>query len=159
MGEKVKSSQDIVYTLLKETTINWQKVLTEILSSFNCSTGTIHFLDEKTSLLNLEVQQGIPDFLIPKVSVIPIGKGMAGIAAERRQPVEMCNLQTDKSGIARPAAKETKVEGSIAVPLMLGGVLFGILGIAKPVPYDFTELEVSDLLKIGTEMSRHLNSK
>ncbi len=159
MGEKMKSSQDIIYTLLKETTINWQKVLTGILSSFNCSTGTVHFLDEKTSLLHLEVQEGIPDFLIQKVSVIPIGKGMAGIAAERQKPVEMCNLQTDKSGVARPAAKETKVEGSIAVPMMFDGDLFGILGIAKPVSYDFTEIEVSDLLKIGKEMSRHLSSK
>ena len=159
MDEKLKSSQDVIYTLLKENPTNWQQVLTEILSSFNCSTGTVHFLDEKTSLLNLEVQQGIPDFLIPKVSVIPIGKGMAGIAAERREPIEMCNLQTDKSGVARPAAKETKVEGSIAVPMMLDGVLFGVLGIAKPVPYDFTEIEVSDLMKIGTEMSRCLSSK
>lgn len=108
--------------------------------------------------MKLQSQIGIPTFLIPKLSEIPIGKGMAGIAAERRQPVEMCNLQTDSSGVARPAAKETKVEGSIVVPMILDDVLYGTLGIAKPVTYDFTEEEVSDLLKIGEEMSRFIAS-
>ncbi len=158
MCEKNESVRDSIYSLLKETTINWKQVLSEILSSFDCTTGTVHFLDEKSSLLNLQVEQGIPAFLLPKLSVIPIGKGMAGIAAERREPVEMCNLQTDKSGVARPAAKETKVEGSIAVPMILNGILYGVLGIAKPVPYDFTEVEVNELLKIGKEMSRCISA-
>ena len=153
-----KSKFEKLFDLLNRPTINWEKVLSEIISSFDCSTGTIHFLDAKTSLLKLKAQIGIPAFLIPKLSEIPIGKGMAGIAAERRQPVEMCNLQTDSSGVARPAAKETKVEGSIALPMMLDGTLYGTLGIAKPVPYYFTEKEVNDLLKIGEEMSRYTPS-
>jgi len=83
---------------------------------------------------------------------------MAGIAAERRKPVEMCNLQTDTSGVARPAARETKVEGSVAVPMLLDGDLYGTLGIAKPVPYDFTEREIQDLLMIGEAVSRAVRS-
>lgn len=83
---------------------------------------------------------------------------MAGIAAQRREPVEMCNLQTDNSGVARPAAKETKVEGSIAVPMLLDEELYGVLGIAKPVPYDFTETEINGLMEIGAEMSQIIYS-
>ncbi len=139
--------------LLEQTTIDWKAILAHIISAFDCTTGTLHFLNTKTSLLHLEAQIGIPDFLLPKLSEIAIGKGMAGIAAERRQPVEMCNLQTDNSGVARPAAKETKVEGSIAVPLLLNDQLYGTLGIAKPVPYDFTDKEQSDLLEIGAKIS------
>jgi len=137
--------------------INWKELLDRIISAFGCSTGTLHTLDRETNLLMLKSQKGIPEFLLPKMSVIPIGKGMAGIAAERRQPVEMCNLQTDESGVARPAAKETKVEGSIAVPMMLAGELFGTLGIAKPVPYDFTKEESDALLEIGEEIARFLS--
>jgi len=155
MNKKNESKLEKIYTSLKRTTINWEEVLSEIISSFDCTTGTIHFLDTKTSLLKLKAQIGIPPFLIPKLSEIPIGKGMAGIAAERREPVEMCNLQTDSTGVARPAAKETKVEGSIALPMLHDGTLFGTLGIAKPVPYDFTEEEVNDLLIIGEAMSRY----
>lgn len=136
--------------------LNWQELLETIISAFDCTAGTLHTLDKSSNLLMLKSQKGIPDFLLPKMSSIPIGKGMAGIAAERKTPVEMCNLQTDDSGVARPAAKETKVEGSIAVPMLLEGELFGTLGIAKPVPYDFTQEESDALLKIGEEIAKAL---
>ena len=153
MNKDNAQRKTVIDALLKNETINWQEVLSTVISAFDCTTGTIHFLDEKSGLLKVQAHQGIPPFLIPKLSEIPIGKGMAGIAAERREPVEMCNLQTDDSGVARPAAKETKVEGSIAAPMMLNGTLYGTLGIAKPVPYDFTKEEVSDLLTIGEKIS------
>lgn len=137
--------------------VDWQKVLSDCIACFGCTTGTLHFLETGTSVLKLQTQIGIPSFLLPKISQIPIGKGMAGIAAERREPVEMCNLQTDTSGVARPAAKETKVEGSIAVPIMLDGTLYGTLGIAKPVPYEFTEEERRELMAIGVEIARTLS--
>jgi len=158
MIEDKESKPDIILRYLDQPETDWQLLLSRIVEIFGCTTGTIHLLDNHTSLLKLKAQQGIPDFLIPKVKEIPIGKGMAGIAAERLQPVEMCNLQTDTSGIARPAARETKVEGSIAVPMMLRGKLYGTLGIAKPVPYDFSKEEVSDLLKIGEQMSKAVYS-
>jgi len=149
--------RDAITASLNETKVDWQQLLENIISCFDCTTGTIHFLDKNTSILKLHAHQGIPTFLLPKISEIPIGKGMAGIAAERREPVEICNLQTDESGVARPAARETKVEGSIAVPMIMNGVLYGTFGIAKPVPYDFTKEEISELTAIGTEMSRFLN--
>lgn len=154
MNEKETLKFGAISVSLNQPSVNWQQVLSNTISSFGCTTGTIHFLETETGVLKLQAQIGIPDFLIPKLSEIPIGKGMAGIAAERRQPVEMCNLQTDDSGVARPAAKETRVEGSIVVPMLLNDTLFGTLGIAKPVPYDFTEEEKNELLKIGEEASR-----
>jgi L-methionine (R)-S-oxide reductase len=101
----------------------------------------------------VQAHVGVPDFLLPKLATIPIGKGMAGIAAERKKPIEMCNLQTDSSGVARPAAKETKVEGSVAAPLMLDDVLYGVIGIGKLVPYDFTAAETEELMAIGEAIS------
>lgn len=136
--------------------VNWQQILEEIISHFDCTTGTIHFLKRESQILELKAQQGIPDFLLPKVSQVPVGKGMAGIAAQRLEPVEMCNLQTDNSGVARPSAKETKVEGSLAVPLLLDGELYGTLGIGKLVPYEFTKEEINDLMAIGGEISLYL---
>ena len=156
MSDKQELTVDRILTDLKQSTIGWQQVLENVISVFDCSTGTLHFLDKKTDLLQLQAHKGIPPFLIPKLTTIPVGKGMAGIAAERKEAVEMCNLQTDDSGVARPAAKETKVEGSIAAPMLFDGKLYGTLGIAKPVPYDFTEDERNSLLKIGEAMSKAL---
>ncbi len=157
MGIINKSERDAISKSLNQQPINWQQLLSDIISCFDCTTGTIHFLEENTSILKLQAHQGIPAFLIPKIAEIPIGKGMAGIAAERLEPVEICNLQTDDSGVARPAAKETKVEGSIAVPMLLNGALYGTFGIAKPVVYDFTKEEINVLIEIGAEMSRAIH--
>lgn len=159
MNQQDRLKQDNIYDALNQPLRSWQKVLSAILSRFDCTTGTIHFLEPHTTHLKLEAHQGIPEFLIPKLSEIPTGKGMAGIAAERRQPVEMCNLQTDDSGVARPAAKESKVEGSIVVPMMLDGNLYGTLGVEKSIPYDFNQEEVGDLLNIGAEISRLISNQ
>jgi L-methionine (R)-S-oxide reductase len=124
-------------------------VLDKVLARYDCTTGTIHALDPAAGLLRLQAQRGIPGHLLERVERVPIGKGMAGIAAERRQPVQVCNLQTDSSGVARPAAKDTRMEGSIAVPMLVGDSLKGVLGVAKPVAYDFTEAETGSLLEIA----------
>lgn len=145
---------DNIKGLLHQDHPNWQKILDIVISNFDCTTGTIHTLDKGSNLLQLKAYSGLPAFLIPKMQQIPIGKGMAGIAAQRREPVEMCNLQTDNSGTARPAAKESKVEGSIAVPMMWNNILYGTLGIAKHITYDFTEEEVNELMEIGKEISK-----
>ena len=138
--------------------MDWDWLLDEVLAAFDCPTGTIHALEPGDGLLHLKAYQGIPEFLLPKMTTIPIGKGMAGIAAERKEPVQMCNLQTDESGVARPAARETKVEGSIAVPLLLNGQLHGTLGVAKPVPYEFTDEETDALMRIGEAISKRIAS-
>lgn len=138
------------------TEIEWERLLSETLRAFDCTTGSIHILDPATENLNIKASHGIPDFLLPKMNVIPIGKGMAGVAAQRQEPVQMCNLQTDDSGIARPSAKETKVEGAIAAPMIYNGKLYGTLGVAKSVPYDFTDQETDELMKIGERIASKL---
>lgn len=85
-----------------------------------------------------------------------MGKGIAGAAAERQQPVELCNLQTDTSGVAKPGAKITQVQGSLAVPMMDGTRLCGTLGIGMLLPHDFSEDEKQRLMIIGREAAARL---
>ncbi|MFC5050581.1 GAF domain-containing protein [Rubritalea spongiae] len=129
-------------------------VLTTVLEAFDCVTGTIHFLNPDSQMLELVVQQGVPPFLLDKVSLIPIGKGIAGAAAEQRGPVQICNLQTDTSGVAKPDAKKTDVAGSVAVPIMEGEVLKGTLGIGKTEAYDFSEQEINELNQVAHWLAR-----
>lgn len=124
----------------------WAEFLTQTIAEFGCTTGTLHRLDPADRHLKLVAQQGIPEALMPIIQSIPVGKGIAGVAAERQEPVEMCNLQTDTSGVARTGAKQTQVQGTLAVPVMDGERLCGTLGIGKLVPYDFTAKEKEQLL-------------
>jgi L-methionine (R)-S-oxide reductase len=126
------------------------RVLALLLAHFDCATGTVHLLADKAGMLQLAAQRGIPEVVLDKIKVIPVGKGMAGIAAERREPVQVCNLQTDNSGVVRPGARDTKMEGSLAAPMLNAeGVLKGTLGIAKPAAYDFGPKECDLLMKAG----------
>lgn len=132
----------------------WSSVLEQVTGHFDCPVGTIHVLDASDGMLHLAAQRGLPPPVLDKVGVIPIGKGMAGIAAERREPVQVCNLQSDASGVVRPGAKLTQMEGSLAAPMLDGGRLAGVFGIAKPVAYDFTADEQQLLLAIGAAIAR-----
>lgn len=128
--------------------------LAEVLCSFNCQTGTLHRADGSGEFLDLVVQSGVPEFLLPKISRIPFGKGIAGVAAERREPVELCNLQEDLGGVARPDARQTQVSGSLAVPVFSpdGTRVLGTLGVGMHAPHDFTEDEKSRLSAIAARV-------
>ncbi|MBV9125562.1 MAG: GAF domain-containing protein, partial [Planctomycetes bacterium] len=94
--------------------------------------------------------------LLPRVQIIPLGKGMAGLAAEQRQPVQICNLQHHDGSLAQPAARQTGMEGSIAVPMLTAGRLHGVLGVAKPIPYTYSEPETALLLEVAAVMGKYL---
>ena len=57
------------------------QVLDQLLERFACTTGTVHLLDEQPGMLKLVAQRGIPEIVLDKIKIIPVGKGMAGIAA------------------------------------------------------------------------------
>ncbi len=134
---------------------HYQTVLEQTLANFECTTGTVHLLDEATGLLKLVAHAGLPPHLVPIVQSIPIGKGIAGCAAEKRAPVQLCNLQTDTSGVAKPGAKDTRVQGSLAVPIIdEAGVLRGVIGIGKREPYEFLKEEQKMLMKIAGKLAK-----
>jgi L-methionine (R)-S-oxide reductase len=127
-----------------------QKALAASLQHFDCQAGTVHLLRE--GALKLTAYLGIPPHVAQIFETVPIGKGIAGLAAERREPITICNLQTDSSGQARPGAKATGMEGSIAVPMLAGGELRGVLGIAKASAYDWSDAETQLLLQIAARL-------
>ena len=120
-------------------------ILADILRRFSADTGTVHLLED--GVLVLKAHVGIPDHVARMIARVPIGKGMAGLAAERNAPVDSCNIQTDESGDVRPGAKATGVNGAIVVPIRdaIGGVR-GTLGIGVHREHFYTAEETSALL-------------
>ena len=118
------------------------------MEHFGCQAGTIHRLVEG-GFLTLVAHKNLPPPIVQIIQLVPVGKGIAGLAAERREPVSICNLQTDTSGQARPAAVTTGMEGSIAVPMLVGGELRGVFGIAKVQAHEWTDAEKAQLLSIA----------
>ena len=129
-----------------------QTVLDESIRAFGCQAGTVHWLDAQDGMLKLAAHRNLPPPIVQIVATVPVGKGIAGLAAQNREPVSLCNLQTDTSGQARPAAKTTGMEGSIAVPMLVAGELRGVLGVAMAAAHEWTDAEKSLLLAIAAKL-------
>lgn len=130
--------------------MNAEQKLQEAMAEFGCQTGTLHRAEGEW--LYLVASVGVPEFLMDKISTIPFGKGIAGVAAESKEPVELCNLQQDLGGVAKEDARKTGVSGSLAVPILDGsGKVLGTLGVGKIVPYEFSDAEKVRLTELGQE--------
>ena len=132
------------------------QALSRILKHFGADSGTIHLLGEGNLLHLKAASAGIPQFVLDTVKTIPIGKGMAGLAVERKEPVTTCNIQTDTSGDVRSGAKSTGLQGSLVVPIMRDGAAVGALGIANREERTFTGAETNLLLKTGRVLGSYL---
>jgi L-methionine (R)-S-oxide reductase len=129
------------------------EVLRLTIEHFQADTGTIHLLEDDGVMHLKAASAGIPQVVLERVQIVPIGKGMAGLAAERKEPVTVCNLQSDTSGAAKPGAKLTGMEGALVVPILKGDDAVGALGIANRAPRTFSEAEMALLMDVGRRIA------
>jgi L-methionine (R)-S-oxide reductase len=132
----------------------WQDLLALVLTRLDADSGTIHLLGDDGALHLKAASAGIPPVVLDTVRVVPVGKGMAGLAVERKQPVNACNIQTDASGDVRPGARATGLQGSVVVPIMRGDEAIGALGVANFSERTFTVDEEQLLIDIGRVLAR-----
>jgi signal transduction protein with GAF and PtsI domain len=135
-----------------------EKLLRDTLTKFNSETGTIHRLHEPTQLLRLLAQVGLPPQLMDMVTIIPVGKGIAGETAQKNRPVTICNLQSDTSGVAKPAAKQTGVGGAICVPIRNGDKVIGTFGIGTQREHEYSAAEINALQDIANSIASQIGS-
>jgi len=158
MSELKRTEDDFLTEIASDVSADdpCNKALSRILKHFAADSGTIHLLGAGNLLHLKAASAGIPPFVLEKVKTIPIGKGMAGLAVERKEPVTTCNIQTDTSGDVRAGAKSTGLQGSLVVPIMRGGAAVGALGIANQQERTFTEAETDLLLRTGRVLGTYL---
>ena len=112
--------------MLDEAINGW---LRELLGRHGAAAGTVHVVEGEN--LSLAAAINIPPPVIAATTTIPRGKGMAGIAWERDQPIQTCNLQDDTSGNVRPGAKAVGAKAAVALPVHdTAGATRAIVGLA-----------------------------
>lgn len=113
-------------------------LLQSLLAALRADSGTVHALGADGAL-HLRCAIGIPEPVRAIVAVVPVGKGMAGLAAERGCAVNSCNIQQDTTGDVRPGARATGLAGSVAVPVLAAdGSVLGVVGVATRAERTFT---------------------
>ena len=93
-----------------------QSFLESLIAQVGGVAGTVH--EQRGDDLYLTAAHNIPPPVVAIVAHVPHGKGMAGIAQVKKQPVQTCNLQTDDSGTIKPGAKAVDAQAAIAVPVL-----------------------------------------
>jgi hypothetical protein len=103
--------------------------LEEFVRAQSGAAGTVH--QREGNSLRLLAAVNIPPPVIAATLIIPAGKGMAGLALERKEPVQTCNLQTDRTGDVRPGARAVQAQAAIALPVVdASGEVRAVVGLA-----------------------------
>jgi L-methionine (R)-S-oxide reductase len=106
-----------------------QTFLESLLTRVDGVAGTVH--EQRGADLYLTAAHNIPPPVVAIVAHVPHGKGMAGIAQVKKQPVQTCNLQTDDSGTIKPGAKAVGAQAAIALPVLDdSGEVRAVVGVA-----------------------------
>jgi hypothetical protein len=118
--------------------------LESLVNSHGGAAGTVHRREGDN--LRLVAAVNIPPPVITVTLEIPAGKGMAGLALERKEPVQTCNLQTDRSGDVRPGARAVQAQAAIALPVFdATGEVRAVVGLAFTNEWELPADEIARL--------------
>ena len=135
-----------------------QASLEAAIAHFAAESGTVHRVGPDGHLHLTAIVGLYPPPVMDAIRRIPVGKGLAGLVAQRLKPVTVCNLQEDASGQVRPGARATGMEGAITVPCIdAAGTLRAVLGIANRSARTFAPDEVDALLERARAIAAHIS--
>jgi hypothetical protein len=118
--------------------------LSRFLERYGGIAGTVHLQANKE--LQLVASVNIPPKVQELTARIPKGKGMAGLAWARGEPVQTCNLKTDSSGDVRPGARAVDAQAAVALPVRAkSGEIRAVVGIAFAYEREIHNDELSTL--------------
>jgi L-methionine (R)-S-oxide reductase len=118
--------------------------LQNFITKYEGAAGTIHLFENGG--LRLASAINIPPPVQRAVAWVPSGKGMAGLALERKEPIQTCNLKEDSSGNVKPGAKAVNARAAVALPVSDGAAgIRAVVGIAFPHEHEFTEADLDNL--------------
>lgn len=118
--------------------------LQDFVKDQRAAAGTVHLFENDG--LKLAAAVNIPPPVQQVVAWVPNGKGMAGLALQRKEPIQTCNLQEDRSGNVKPGAKAVNAQAAVALPVMnSGGEVRAVVGIAYQDEREFTSADLENL--------------
>ncbi len=118
--------------------------LQSFIAEHGAAAGTVHLFENGG--LKLAASFNIPPPVQQVVAWVPNGKGMAGLALQRKEPIQTCNLQEDRSGSVKPGAKAVNAQAAVALPVLdAAGEVRAVVGIAFHDEREFTPSDLETL--------------
>ena len=115
--------------------------------------GTVHV--QRGEDLYLTAAHNIPADVVAIVVHVPHGKGMAGMAQVKKEPVQTCNLQTDETGNVKPGAKAVNAQAAIALPVVdSAGAVLAVVGVAWSNEREIDAAEQQSLMELAASLQK-----
>ena len=103
--------------------------------------------------LALAASVNLPPPVIEAVRRVPIGRGMAGQAAESKRAFQTCNLKADASATVRPGARLVSAQAAVALPVLdATGSVRAVVGIAFAREGEIADAELRRLGNAATQL-------
>jgi phosphotransferase system enzyme I (PtsP) len=133
VAEIVSRSHD-----LEETLANVTELVSKRLDADVCS---IYSADAERQTLRLASTIGLDKDAVGRVE-LPIGDGLVGLAAKRGEPIAIEHARSDPQYHYFPETGEERFESLLAAPLIVQGVVIGVIVIQTVEPRRFDEPDI-----------------
>lgn len=135
VAEIVSRSHD-----LEETLANVTDLVSKRLDADVCS---IYSADPENQKLRLASTMGLDADAVGHVE-LPIGEGLVGLAASRGEPIAIKHAKADPHYRYFPETGEERYESLLAAPLIVQGVVIGVIVIqtVEPRQFDVSDIEL-----------------
>jgi anti-sigma regulatory factor (Ser/Thr protein kinase)/putative methionine-R-sulfoxide reductase with GAF domain len=124
-----------------------QQLLTRVREVLGTDTAAVYRLDDEEQMLVAHAAQGLEEDVERGVRV-PMGRGFAGVVAERREPVRSSEL--GELRLVSPLMREKGIVSLLGVPLIVEERLLGVLHVGSRASREFTGDDVA-LLELAAE--------
>jgi signal transduction histidine kinase len=134
------------------STVNLETVLTTIVAKAtqlsNTEAGAIYVFDDAAQEFRLRATYGMDDKIVDEIKKrhIRIGETAIGVAAERRMPVQIPDIQNDPASLVLDVIVRAGFRAWLTVPLLGADRVVGALVVRRKAPGEFPKHTV-DLLQ------------
>ncbi|MEA2436064.1 MAG: hypothetical protein QOF65_620, partial [Thermoleophilaceae bacterium] len=145
--QRMESITEVAFHHLSIDEDVMQQLLTRVRQVLGTDTAAVYRLDDEEQMLVAHAAQGLEEDVERGVRV-PMGRGFAGVVAERRAPVRSSEI----SGLelVSPLMREEGIDWLLGVPLIVEERLLGVLHVGSREPREFTGDDVA-LLELAAE--------
>jgi GAF domain-containing protein/anti-sigma regulatory factor (Ser/Thr protein kinase) len=145
--ERMELITQVAFTHLSIDDDVMAQLLTRVRQVLGTDTAAVYRLDDEEQTLVAHAAQGLEEDVERGVRV-PIGRGFAGLVAERRAPVRSNELS--ELELVSPMMREKGIVSLLGVPLVVEERLLGVLHVGSREEREFTGDDVA-LLQLAAE--------
>jgi GAF domain-containing protein/anti-sigma regulatory factor (Ser/Thr protein kinase) len=144
--ERMESITQVAFHHLSIDEDVLEQLLTRVREVLDTDTAAVYELDDEEQTLVARASKGSED--VERGVRVPVGRGFAGLVAERREPVRSADIEDLE--LVSPLMREQGIVSLVGVPLVVEDRLLGVLHAGTREPRTFTGDDVA-LLELAAE--------